>query len=143
MNLLIDSNVIIDVLNNREPFYNTSSVIWSYCETNDKINGYISTLTFANVVYIVRKKIEKRKVNIFYKSMKKIFEFIDFTEKDIEKAAEMQWLDFEDSIQYVSAEKINADYIITRNIKDFETKKIQAITPEEFILKFETEETVS
>ncbi|MBR2180080.1 MAG: PIN domain-containing protein, partial [Selenomonadaceae bacterium] len=92
MNLLIDSNVIIDVLNNREPFYNTSSVIWNYCETNDKVNGYISTLTFANVVYIVRKKIEKRKVNIFYKSMKKIFEFIDFTEKDIEKASEMQWL---------------------------------------------------
>ena len=107
------------------------------------VNGYISTLTFTNIVYIMRKVIEKRKVNIFYKSMKKIFEFIDFTEKDIEKAAEMQWLDFEDSIQYVSAEKINADYIITRNIKDFETKKIQAITPEEFILKFETEETVS
>ena len=59
MKLLIDSNVIIDVLNNREPFYNTSSVIWNYCETNEKINGYISTLTFANVVYIVRKKIEK------------------------------------------------------------------------------------
>ena len=141
MVLLIDSNIILDVLQKREPHFKFSHLIYRMCEQKF-VNGYISTLTFTNIVYIMRKVIEKRKVNIFYKSMKKIFEFIDFTEKDIEKASEMQWLDFEDSIQYVSAEKINADYIITRNIKDFETKEIQAITPEEFILKFETEETV-
>ena len=138
MVLLIDSNIILDVLQKREPHFKLSHIIYRMCEQKF-VDGYISTLTFTNIIYIMRKVIVKRKVNDFYKSMKKIFTFIDFTEKDIEKAADMEWADFEDAIQYVSAEKANADFIITRNVKDFELTEIQAIMPEEFIIKFENE----
>lgn len=47
MKLLIDANVLLDVLQNREPHVQSSSVVWKLCET-EKAKGYVSVLTFAN-----------------------------------------------------------------------------------------------
>ena len=56
MRLLIDANVILDVLQNREPHVKDSSVIWKLCETR-QAEGFISALTFANLVYIMRRQV--------------------------------------------------------------------------------------
>lgn len=51
MKLLIDANILLDVLQNRKPYVQVSSIIWKLCET-EKVKGYVSALTFANLVYI-------------------------------------------------------------------------------------------
>lgn len=134
MRLLIDGNIILDVLQNREPHVVDSAKIWKLCET-DQAEGYVSTLTFTNLVYIMRKELSPEKINEVFKSLGLIFRFTDLTVSDLAKAAEQQWDDFEDALQAATAERIHADNIITRNVKDFKKSKIVAFTPTEFLAR--------
>ena len=134
MRLLIDGNIILDVLQNREPHVADSAKIWKLCET-DQMEGYVSGLTFSNLVYIMRKELNPEKINEVFKTLGLIFRFTDLTVSDIAKAAEMQWDDFEDALQAATAERIHADNIITRNVKDFKQSRIVAFTPTEFLTR--------
>ena len=134
MRLLIDGNIILDVLQNREPHVVDSAKIWKLCET-DQVEGYVSGLTFSNLVYIMRKELSPEKINEVFKSLGLIFRFTDLTVSDLAKAAEQQWDDFEDALQAATAELIHADNIITRNVKDFKQSKIVAFTPTEFLAR--------
>lgn len=132
MKLLIDANILIDVLQNREPYAGSSSIIWKLCETG-QVKGYVTVLTFANIVYILRKEMRPEFVKHILHSLSLIFEFVDFSVFDLFRAAEYQWDDFEDAVQSVAAERLHADCIITRNVKDFTKSKVPAVTPEEVI----------
>ena len=134
MRLLIDGNIILDVLQNREPHIVDSAKIWKLCET-DQAEGYVSALTFSNLVYIMRKELSPEKINEVFKSLGLIFRFTDLTVSDLAKAAEQQWDDFEDALQAATAERIHADNIITRNVKDYKQSKIVAFTPTEFLAR--------
>ena len=134
MKLLIDGNIILDVLQKREPYYEDSARIWKMCET-DLAEGYVSALTFANLVYVMRKELDTEKINEVLKKMSLIFTFEDLKASDISTAAEMQWNDFEDAIQAATAKRIHADHIITRNVKDFKKSKVMALTPAEFLAR--------
>ena len=134
MRLLIDGNIILDVLQNREPHVVDSAKIWKLCET-DQVEGYVSALTFSNLVYIMRKELSPEKINEVFKGLGLIFQFTDLTVSDLAKAAEQQWDDFEDALQAATAERIHADNIITRNVKDFKQSKIVAFTPTEFLAR--------
>ena len=134
MKLLIDANILLDVLQNREPHVQASSVVWKLCET-EKANGYVSALTFANLVYIMRKELDPKKIEETLKALSLIFEFADFNVSDLTHAAELEWDDFEDAVQSVTAERVHADYIITRNVRDFAKSKVVAFTPSELIVR--------
>jgi len=134
MRLLIDGNIILDVLQNREPHVVDSAKIWKLCET-DQAEGYVSGLTFSNLVSIMRKELSPEKINEVFKSLGLIFQFTDLTVSDLTKAAEQQWDNFEDALQAAVAERIHADNIITRNVKDFKQSKIVAFTPTEFLAR--------
>lgn len=131
MKLLIDGNILLDVLQKREPYYEDSSKVWKMCETN-LANGCVSTLTFANLVYVMRRELSPEKIEDVIKKISLIFSFEDLKMVDLENAASMQWSDFEDAIQSATAERIDADYIITRNVRDFKSSRIMALTPSEF-----------
>lgn len=128
MRFLVDANILLDVLMNRQPHVTDSANIWKLCETG-QAEGYISSLTFANLVYIMRKEINPKGIEIVLDKLSLIFHFADLTSSDLINAAKLQWNDFEDAIQCVTAKRLNADYIITRNVKDFKESDIIAITP--------------
>ncbi len=132
MRLLIDGNVVLDVLMMREPFFPDSSAVWKMCETNIA-NGSISVLTFMNLAYIMRKDIDPDKVKDIYNKMSQIFSFENLNNADLYNALSLGWHDYEDAVQYITAQRIRADYIITRNVKDFEKSSITALTPVEFL----------
>lgn len=134
MRFLIDANIVLDVLQKREPYWKDSSVIWKLCET-EQAEGYISTLTFANLMYVMRRELDPAQIRDVLDKLRLIFRFADFTAADMEKAAEMGWDDFEDAIQAATAERIMADSIITRNVRDFRNSKVIAFTPSEFIAR--------
>lgn len=132
MRLLIDANILLDVLQKREPYVHTSSLIWKMCEVGSA-EGYVSSLTFANLVYVMRKDLNPEKTEEILCLLKLIFRLTDLTTADLTKAAEMKWPDFEDAVQSTIAERIHADCIITRNSKDFKESRIIAVTPDEYI----------
>ena len=132
MRLLIDGNILLDVLQKREPHYKDSVKIWKMCETGIA-DGRISVLTFANLVYVMRKELDAEKINEVLKYLSLIFSFEDLTSLDISSAAEMQWNDYEDAIQAAMAKRTHANYIITRNVKDFKKSEVIAFTPAEFL----------
>lgn len=134
MILLIDANILLDVLMNRQDFVKDSSMIWKLCET-DQAKGYISALTIANLMYIMRKQLDPETIEKLLVQLKFIFDFTDFGVSDLQRAAEMKWTDFEDAVQSATAERLHADFIITRNVKDFRSSKIMALTPTEFLAR--------
>ena len=133
MRLMIDANIILDVLQKREPHCQNSTLIWKLCETEQDI-GFVSTLAFADLIYIMRKELNAEQITKVLERLKMIFQFEDFTASDMEKAAGLQWKDYEDAVQAVTAERVKADYIITRNVKDFANSRIPAFTPSEYLL---------
>lgn len=134
MVLLIDTNIILDVLLNRSEFVKSSSMIWKLCET-EQAKGYISTLTYANMMYIMRKQMTPEQIEEIFSKLNLIFEFADLSSAIMEKAVRMKWNDFEDAIQSATAESIHADYIITRNLKDFNKSKVMALMPTELLAR--------
>ena len=132
MKLLIDANILLDVLQNREPFVRASSAIWKLCET-EKAEGYVSALTIANLVYVMRKELDPEKAEKILNSLSLIFSFTDLTPADLARAAAARWDDFEDAVQSVTAERIGADRIVTRNVRDFAGSRVAASTPAEII----------
>ena len=135
MRCLIDANVILDVLSNRSPFVQDSSLIWKLCET-DKIEGYVSVLTFADLVYVLRKELDPDSIEKVLSALKLIFVFTELNGNDLTAAASLKWNDYEDALQSVTAARIKADCIITRNVGDFKESAIKVWTPSEFLLRY-------
>ena len=130
MKVLIDTNVVLDVLCKRDGFYEDAAKIMRYCEVN-KITGVISALTIPNIVYIMRKELDARKTKEIIEKLQLVFITADLKADDIKKALAMNFTDFEDALQSACAARIKADYIITRNIKDFAGSSVTAIKPAE------------
>ena len=139
MKLLIDANILLDVLQKREPHYKYSSIIWKLCEAG-KAQGFVSVLTFMNLVYILRKELTPDKIEDSYKALSLIFTFEELTQNDVTNAFEMRLKDFEDAVQIQTAQRVGADFIITRNVKDFMKSPVPAYTPVELIQRIEFEE---
>ena len=136
MRLLIDGNILLDVLQKREPHYEDSAKVWKMCESG-LTEGYVSALTFANLVYIMRKELPPEKIEEVLKTLGLIFNFEDLRGSDLFDAASMKWSDFEDAIQAVTSERLHADYIISRNVKDFSGSRVVAISPAEFLKRIQ------
>lgn len=134
MRLLIDANILLDVLQKREPYVHTSSLIWKMCEVGSA-EGYVSSLTVANLIYVMRKELTPEKIEETLLLLKLIFQLTDLTVSDITEAAKRKWSDFEDAVQSTIAERIHADCIITRNVRDFRESPIIALTPDEYLAR--------
>lgn len=134
MRLLIDGNILLDVLQNRLPHAADSAKIWKICETS-LVDGFISALTFADLVYIMRKELDTEIIESIHKKLTLIFSIVDLKESDVNDAVALRWNDFEDAVQSATASRIGADYIITRNIKDFKNSSVTALTPAEFLMR--------
>lgn len=130
--VLIDTNVILDVLCGRAEFLEASSKVWKYCEVN-KLTGVISALSIPNIVYILRKELDPDKTKEIIDRLFLIFEVAELKAEDLRKAAEMKTSDYEDAIQMCCASRINANFIVTRNIRDFVSSTVPAVKPSELI----------
>lgn len=135
MKVLIDTNIILDVLCKRQKFYKDSSMVFKLCEVK-KITGIISALSIPNIIYIMRKELDGEKIREILDSLSLIFSIADLKSDDLKKAAVMDFSDYEDAVQSVCAVRMKADYIITRNIRDFTGSKVIAIKPSEFLERF-------
>ena len=134
MKLLIDTNIVLDVLCNRKDFVENSSKVFKLCETK-KFDGYLSANSVPNIAYILRKELSIEKLKSIIVKLNIIFSIIELKPNDLILATDLDFKDYEDALQSVCAKRIKADFIITRNTKDFKNSPVKAITPEQLLEK--------
>lgn len=140
MLILIDTNVLLDVIARREPYVIFSEKVIDLCR-QEIINGAIAGHSVLNAMYVLRKNftLEERK-EIFLSLCEFLYvESVDFG-KIIQALKDDNFSDFEDCLQMQCALSLRADYIVTRNVKDFAASEIPAVTPEEFLNILEEQE---
>ena len=131
--IFIDTNVIIDVLMQRDGYLSSARVL-ALAKNNDT-TLFVSVLTMANLAYILRKSLRG---NDFYNEMKKLsclLNVADTTYDHFLSALDLQAKDFEDALQYYCATSNGCETIVTRNKKDFTFSSINVLTPEELLLE--------
>ncbi|MDE7211574.1 MAG: PIN domain-containing protein [Lachnospiraceae bacterium] len=132
MVVLIDTNVILDFLVTREPFYRASAEILSRCAAGE-LAGYIAFHSVPNLWYILRKTPEEKR----REWMEDICSFLRVTGAEHEEVVgairRKDFPDFEDCLQDKCAKSAGAEYIITRNPSDFMNSEVPAVEPEIFL----------
>jgi predicted nucleic acid-binding protein len=132
MKVLIDTNVALNKLLKQPDFFAGSNAIFNLAEIG-QITGYISASAVTDVYYIARKSLGKAAAREAINHLLRVFSPATVTGDDIYKALDLEWDDFEDSVQYSVGEGLAVDYIVTRNTQDFVSGSIPAVTPEQFI----------
>jgi len=133
MVILVDTNILVDVLMEREPYRKEAEEILTKCASR-KVIGYLAAHSVTNLFYILRKAYNQEERRTFIKDLCSIFRISDLTAKKILAAAENEkFSDFEDCLQEECAIEAMADYIVTRNPADFSNSRVKVIQPGEFL----------
>ena len=131
--LFLDTNIIIDLLARREPFYKSAAQLFSLADKM-QLQLCVSALTFANTNYILLREKKPEEAKLILRKLKLIVKVISLDDKIIGLSLnDSDFKDYEDALQYYSALENGNDMIITRNLKDFQKSKIPALTAEQFL----------
>lgn len=136
MSVLIDTNVILDAITGRAPFNENAEKLF-LLTAEDKINASITANSVTDIYYLTRKylqSIEEAKIVLW--KLFALFQILDVTGTDCEKALELNMSDYEDALIATCANRNKVDWIISRNTKDFINSPVPAINPEDFLTKF-------
>jgi len=134
--VFIDTNVVLDFFLDREPFADPAATIFSLAVDKD-IKAYVSPLTFSDSYYILRKYAAHEKVIKKLTLLSSIVSISKMTRETVLKALDSKFKDFEDAMQYYSAEDYDGiDVIITRNPKDFKHSNLATMTPDGFLRSY-------
>jgi predicted nucleic acid-binding protein len=131
---LLDTNVILDHLLEREPFTANAKRIWQACARGE-FTGFISPITPVNVFYIARKL---RSVNQARKAVEQLLTLFEVCPLDgsvLKAAMLMPIIDFEDAVQCASAVVVSADAIVTRDTNDFARSGVNVLSPADFLIR--------
>lgn len=132
MRVLVDTNILLDVLTKRAPFYLNSARVWTLIR-EDIIEGYISAISVNNLYYIIKKLKGTEIAGTFVDQMIEDFEIVSLTRNILRQARTIPQKDFEDLIQYFSAIHEGCEFIVTRNKKDFPSIGIKVVSPSELL----------
>ena len=130
--VFVDTDIILDLLSNREPFYIHSANLFSAADKNE-INVYVSSLSFANLNYILSKQYSADQARKKLMKFKTLVTVLSVSDKIIELALSSDFKDFEDGIQYFTATENNISTLLTRNLRDFKSAQISVLTAEQFL----------
>jgi predicted nucleic acid-binding protein len=130
--IFADTDVFIDLLAERDPFYIHSATLFSLADKG-LLEISVSSLTFANLNYLLSRHFTPQKARKLLLRFKTLVNVLPVTDKMIELALTSDFKDFEDGIQYFTAVENQVEFLITRNLKDYKNAKIPVFTPEQFL----------
>ncbi|ACM20118.1 toxin, PIN family [Geotalea daltonii FRC-32] len=130
--VFVDTDIILDILTSREPFYQPAARLFTLVERGE-IKACVSSLTFANLFYILRKELSSPKAIEVLKKLRQLVTVLAVDDKIIGLALNTGFNDFEDAIQYQTALSKEIAWLITRNIKDYRKPVLTVCTAEEFL----------
>lgn len=133
MKYLIDTNIILDVLLGREPYYDDSAKVLNLSGKKD-ITLYVTASSITDIYYIANQTLRnKEEVKALLIKLLKVVFIAGVSEDEIRNALALSWRDFEDSVQYSAALLQGMDGIVTRNPKDYKAAEIEVWSPEDFL----------
>jgi predicted nucleic acid-binding protein len=138
MNVFVDTNILLDVLARREPFYADSAEVWTLAETG-RVAGFASALSLPNLYYLLRRTKGPQAARKALSIVRDIFTFVPLDVQIANQAIDAGVKDFEDAIQFFSALRAGAGVLVTRNPKDFPVGDVAIQTPAEFLAAFSSE----
>ena len=131
--VLFDLNIILDVLQEREPFYETSAQLLAYAEIG-KIQGFIAPHSLTTLFYLIQKGKSAAHAKVTITNLLQILKVASIDQSTIEQALSLPYKDFEDTVQMMAAMQCKADYLVTRNVKDFQPAPLSVIQPSELLV---------
>jgi predicted nucleic acid-binding protein len=130
--IFADTDIILDLLSNRGPFYTPAAYLFSEADKN-KIQLYVSSLSFSNLNYILSRQYSPDQARKKLLKFKTLVTVLAVTDKVVELALSSDFKDFEDGLQYYTAIENNIKTLLTRNLKDYKTAEIPVMTAEQFL----------
>ena len=138
MNVFIDSDIILDLLAKREPFYIFAAELFTLIDQK-KIKAFTSPLIFANLHYILKRHKSNNFALQSLRKLKTMINVLAINSRVVEQALNSGFKDFEDAIQYFTAVNNGIKIILTRNKTDYNKSSITISTAEEFIKIWQAE----
>jgi predicted nucleic acid-binding protein len=132
MKVFIDTDVILDLLAKREPFFNDAARLFTLADKQE-LHVHVSSLCFSNLSYILGKQHSLVEVRKILARLKVIVSVLSVDDRVIELALNSDFKDFEDAIQYYCAIENGVKVLVTRNLKDFKLANIPVVSPKEFL----------
>ena len=130
--VLIDLNVVLDVLQKREPFFETSAGLLAAVEAG-KVRGYIAAHSVTTLFYLIQKGNSSAEARATITNLLQFLKIAPVDQTTIEQALNLAYRDFEDAVQMISAVQSKVDCLITRNIKDYTTTLLPVMQPVDFL----------
>ena len=136
MRVLIDTCIVIDALQKREPFSKEAEAIF-LMSANREYDGFITAKEITDIYYLTHKQTHSEEITrrVLFR-LCSLFGVLDTTAIDIQKAISSSISDFEDAVMIETAIRTNMNCIVTRNTRDFDDAVIEIYTPKRFISMF-------
>ncbi|VAW73398.1 hypothetical protein MNBD_GAMMA10-2718 [hydrothermal vent metagenome] len=130
MKILFDTNIILDVLLNRKEFVENSANLIGMVENNN-LDGYLCATTITTLDYLISKATNRKQAKIEIQKLLTLFKIADVNSTVLRLSINSEFDDFEDAVQYYSAECCKAEGLVTRNTKDYRKAELPIYTPVE------------
>jgi predicted nucleic acid-binding protein len=129
---LIDTNVVLDVLLDRQPHVVASAAVWAATETG-LARGFLASHAITTIHYLVRKELGLARAKRTISSILRVFDVATVDGAVLQEALQLSLPDFEDSVTAAAAQLAGCDFIVTRDPKGFRGSPIRPLTPEAFL----------
>jgi len=130
--VLIDLNILLDVLQKREPFYSASAGLLGAIEAG-RVQGYVAAHSITTLFYLIQKGESSAKARATLTSLLQFLKIAPVDQSTLEQALNLDFRDFEDAVQMISAVQCKADCLITRNVKDYQPALLPVMQPVDFL----------
>lgn len=130
--VLIDLNILLDVLQKREPFFEASAGLLAVVETG-QIDGYVAAHSITTLFYLIQKGNSASDARATITNLLQFIKIIAVDQSTIEQALNLNFRDFEDAVQMISAVQNKMDCIVTRNVKDYQPALLPVMQPVDFL----------
>jgi len=131
--VLFDSDVLLDVLAQRQPFVVASAQALNTA-TQPQVQGYVAGHAVTNIFYILRRQVGRETARELLSRLLQHLQIADVTDEVIRSALQSAMTDFEDAVTAEAASAMGLEIIVTRNTPDFTASPIPAMLPAEFLL---------
>lgn len=138
--VLIDLNILLDVLQKREPFYEISATLLATVETG-RVKGFVAAHSITTLFYLIKKDRSASEARATITNLMQFIKIAPVDQSTIEQALNLDYGDYEDAVQMISAVQCKADYLITRNVKDYQPALLTVLKPVEFLGALRKKET--
>ena len=126
---LIDINVVLDVLLDREPHVSASASVWAAIELG-AADGFLAAHGVTTIYYLVQKEQNSQSARRTITAILKVFRIAPLDDAIVRRALDLKWRDFEDSVVAAAAESTGCDFIVTRDSAGFPNSPVRVVTPE-------------